>query len=247
MMTRNGGSAQDHRYRLSPRLTRPMMARNLADRIGYLNLGDLIDPKRPIGLKRLLGSRVVRLDFKPGDRVYPLIRGDPALLILEQGALNVFLDDEPDRLLIKRVEPQTVLGELPAFGLSMFGAVIEAATAARVMAIGVDGVEMLEARSLRLHREWRRVVCPRFVESERQSVLCRFASVTTRVVHGLLLLAHGGLVIQITQQELADRIGLGRVSVSIALRELEREGIISIHRGSIEVKDLGRLRDLALF
>jgi CRP-like cAMP-binding protein len=62
-----------------------------------------------------------------------------------------------------------------------------------------------------------------------------------------LLLAHGGLVIQITQQELADRIGLARVSVSIALRELEREGIISIHRGSIEIEDLGRLRDLALF
>jgi CRP-like cAMP-binding protein len=140
-----------------------------------------------------------------------------------------------------------VLGELPAFGLSMFGAVIEAATAARVMAIGMDGVEMLEARSLRFHRGWRRGVGPRFVESERQSVLCRFGSVPARVVHGLLLLAHGGLVIRITQQELADRIGLGRVSVSIALRELEREGIIAIHRGSIEVKDLGRLRDLALF
>jgi CRP-like cAMP-binding protein len=68
-----------------------------------------------------------------------------------------------------------------------------------------------------------------------------------RVVHGLLLLADGGLVIQITQQELADRIGLGRVSVSRALRELEREGIISVHRGRIEIEDLERLRDLALF
>jgi hypothetical protein len=37
--------------------------------------------------------------------------------------------------LIKRIEPGTVLGELPAFGLSTFGAVIEAATAARVAAI----------------------------------------------------------------------------------------------------------------
>jgi CRP-like cAMP-binding protein len=41
--------------------------------------------------------------------------------------------------LIKRIEPGTVLGELPAFGLSMFGAVIEAATAARVVAIDKDG------------------------------------------------------------------------------------------------------------
>jgi hypothetical protein len=106
MMTRNGGSAQDRRYRLNPRLTRLMMARNLAGRIGYLSLGDLIDPKRPIGFERLLGSRVVRLDFQPGDRVYPLIRGDPALLILEQGALNVFLDDEPDRLLINVSNPR---------------------------------------------------------------------------------------------------------------------------------------------
>jgi CRP/FNR family cyclic AMP-dependent transcriptional regulator len=247
MMTRKGGSAQDRRYRLGPRLTRPMMARSLAGRIGYFNLGDLIDSKRPIGFERLLGSRVVRLDFQPGDRVYPSIRFDPALLILEQGSLNVFLDDEPDRLLIKRVEPETVLGELPAFGLSMFGAVTEAATAARVMAIGMDGVEMLEARSLPFRRGWRRVVGPRFVQSESQSVLCRFGSVPTRVVHELLLLADGRLVIQITQQELADRVGLGRVSVSIALRELERERIIAIHRGSIEIEDLERLRDLALF
>src|SRR5262249_43970982 len=133
------------RYRLSPKLTRPSMARSLTSRIGYLSLGDLVDPKRPIGFERLPGSHLLRLNFEPGERVYPSIRGDPALLILEHGALNVFLDDEPDRLLIKRLEPKAVLGEMPMFGLSMFGAVIEAATAARVVAIGEAGIEMLEA------------------------------------------------------------------------------------------------------
>jgi hypothetical protein len=60
-------------------------------------LADLIDPKRLTGLERLLGSHMTRLNFGPGDPVYLSIRGDPALLILEQGALDVFLDGEPDR------------------------------------------------------------------------------------------------------------------------------------------------------
>lgn len=247
MITRKGGSAQGRRYRLSPKITRAMMARSLARKIGYLNFDDLIDAKHPDVFDRLLGSDLIRLNFKSGDRVYPVQRRDPALLILEQGVLNVFLDDEPDQCLIKRIEPKAVLGELPMFGLNLFGAVIEAATDARVVAIGKAGIQKIEARSLRFLRGWRRVVAPRFYQSERQSVVCHFGSTPTRVVHELLQLADDRVVIQITQQELADKLGLGRVSVSTVLRDLEREGIISIHRGSIEINNLEGLCDLALF
>jgi CRP-like cAMP-binding protein len=169
------------------------------------------------------------------------------LLILERGTLNVFLDNEPDRLLIKQLEPEAVFGEMPSLGIKMFGAIVEAATAARVIVIGKSGVEKIEARLPRFMRGWMRVLGPRHSESEGQSIVCRYGSPRSQVVHDLLHRADGRLLIETTQQEISDGLGFSRLSVSIVLRELRREGIISIHRGSIEIEDLERLCDLALF
>jgi CRP-like cAMP-binding protein len=256
MIARNGGSAQaddkalkrlGRRYKLSPKIARPMMARDLASQIGYIDLANLIDPKQPKILDRLFGSHLIRLNFRPGDRVYPPVRPDPALLILERGSLNVFLDDKPERLLVKQLQPSAVFGEMTSLGLSMLGAVVEAATAARVIAIGEAGVETIQARLPRFLRGWIKVLGPRHSESKRQSLICKYGSPTSQVVHDLLRLADGRLVIESTQQEIADRLGLARLSVSLVLKGLQREGIVSIHRGSIKIEDLGRLCDLALF
>jgi CRP-like cAMP-binding protein len=256
MISLNEGSAQGgkkaakrlgRRYKLSPKIARAMMARDLASEIGYINLRNLIDPKQPKILHRLLGSRLIRLNFKAGDRVYPLLRRDPAFLILERGSLNVFLDDEPDRLLIKQLEPNAVFGEMTSLGIRMFGAVVEAATAARVVAIGEAGVETIQARLPRFLRGWMKTFGPRHSQSKGQSLISRYGSPGSQVVHDLLRFADGRLIVESTQQEIGDRLGLGRLSVSLVLRDLQQEGIISTHRGSIEIKDLKRLCDLALF
>jgi CRP-like cAMP-binding protein len=255
MITPKEGSAQggesaqqlSRKYRMRPKLARTMMAGNLASEFGYIKLGDLIDPKQPKALDRLLGSGLNRLNFKAGDRVYPLLRRDPALLIVERGTLSVFLDDEPDRFLIKQLEPNAVFGEMTSLGLKMFGAVVEAATAARVIAIGKTGVDRIEARLPRFLRGWMKVLGPRHSETKGQSILCKYGSPRSQVVHDLLHRADGRLVVESTQQEIAARLGLARLSVSVVLRDLRRQGIISIHRGSIDIEDLQGLCDLALF
>jgi CRP-like cAMP-binding protein len=189
----------------------------------------------------------MRLNFKAGDRVYPVLHQDSALLILECGTLNVFLDDESDRLLVTKLEADAVFGEMTSLGIRMFGVVVEAATAARVIAIDRAGVEAIQARFPRFLRCWMKVLGPRHSRYEVLCFISRYGSPRSQVVHDLLRLAGGGLVVESTQQEIGDRLGLGRLSVSRVLKDLEREGIISIRRGSITIEDPERLRDLALF
>jgi CRP-like cAMP-binding protein len=247
MMTPKRGSAQGRRYRLSPNVAGPMLARNLASEIGYINLRDLLDPKQSKGLDQLLGDRLMRLIFKAGDRVYPLPHRDSALLILERGTLNVFLDDETERLLVRQLEPDAVFGEMTSLGMRMFGAVVEAAGSARVIVIGKAGVETIQARFPRFLRGWMKAFGPRHSECEALSIISRYGSPRSQVIHDLMRFADDRLVVECTQQEIGDRLGLGRLLVSRVLKDLEREGIISIHRGSIKIKNVERLRDLALF
>lgn len=51
-----------------------------------------------------------------------------------------------------------------------------------------------------------------------------------------------GTVLRITQQELAYLIGLSRQRVNEALRTLQREGLIRVEYGGVQVLDLDRLR-----
>ena len=52
-------------------------------------------------------------------------------------------------------------------------------------------------------------------------------------------------VLDITHQDIANELGTAREVVSRLLKDLERRGIIELHRGYLEVADLDSLREIA--
>ena len=52
-------------------------------------------------------------------------------------------------------------------------------------------------------------------------------------------------VIDMTHQDIANELGTAREVVSRLLKDLERRGIIGLHRGYLEVDDMERLRQIA--
>ena len=52
-------------------------------------------------------------------------------------------------------------------------------------------------------------------------------------------------VLRITQQELANLVGLSRQRVNQALRELEQRQLVSIEYGGLKVPDIAALRQAA--
>lgn len=57
------------------------------------------------------------------------------------------------------------------------------------------------------------------------------------------LAGHSGGVLQITQQEIGQFCGLSRQRVNQALKRLERDGVIGLRYGGVEVRDVRLLRD----
>ena len=56
--------------------------------------------------------------------------------------------------------------------------------------------------------------------------------------------SHSGLTIEMTQEEIADILGLSRVQVTRALTELRSRGILSTNRGRLQIMDLPALMSL---
>jgi CRP-like cAMP-binding protein len=88
----------------------------------------------------------------------------------------------------------------------------------------------------------------RRIENRLRNIL--FRSNRERIVGLLLelLTAHGQRVertweirLRLSHQELANLIGATRESVTVALGQLQREGLIEVHRRRIRVLDRGRL------
>ena len=52
-------------------------------------------------------------------------------------------------------------------------------------------------------------------------------------------------VIDITHQDIANELGTAREVISRLLKDLERRGIIELHRGYVEIADMERLRQIA--
>jgi len=52
-------------------------------------------------------------------------------------------------------------------------------------------------------------------------------------------------VVDMTHQDIANELGTAREVVSRLLKDLERRGIIGLHRGYLEVEDMERLRQIA--
>ena len=73
-----------------------------------------------------------------------------------------------------------------------------------------------------------------------------FRHTEQRLAAHLLERAGGGLVIEETHQQLALDIGTAREVVSRRLKGLEREGIVRLERGRVQLLDLTRLKGLAV-
>lgn len=71
-----------------------------------------------------------------------------------------------------------------------------------------------------------------------------FARMDVRLAQKLLELANASGTIAMTQQQLAAELGTAREVVSRQLHELQREGAITVSRGTIAIDDQERLRAL---
>ena len=162
--------------------------------------------------------------------------------LLESGELEVVrysLDGEC--AILNVLTSGQLLGEMSALDGSAHSASVRARTACQVRRCATD--EFL--RWVRENDRWRellkgqarrlRDLSSRFVENSLESV-------RTRLIR--LLLDGQSDTLGVTHQELAERLGTTRESVSKALGELSKQGLLQLSRGKIHLRSRAQLQAL---
>ncbi len=193
-----------------------------------------------------LAARIRMRAFRRGEVMFRKDDVGQHLYLVLEGGVKITLPGElGQEALVAIMRPGEFFGELALFDSTPRSASAVALEDTRVALLGSDDFFAFLER----HPSAVRVVFEALARiirrlSGRVEDLT-FLDVPSRVAKYLLDLtrAHEGatLELNLTQDELAAFVGASRVSVNRVLSDLERRGIVAVHRRRIAIHDPGRL------
>lgn len=189
-----------------------------------------------------------RIIYRPGEK-------GTALFLLKEGQVQLYhLSTDGRKLIIATLEAGTSFGEMILIGQRVHDCFAETITASGVLALGIHDLEQLFTRRPAAMRALLQKIGQRLIGLESQLVDTTFKSVLARLAALLLRLAEleDGknrllVVAGLSHEELADRLGVYRETVSSTLRELKDAGAIALGRKHITICNPTLLEDIAAF
>jgi CRP-like cAMP-binding protein len=221
-----------------------MLAKVVASNIGYLKVADLIDAGDARSA-RLLNRLSRKLRFDTGQQVCPAQDGERVLIIIVEGAVNLFLRHQGREKFLKRLEKGHVVGEMTSWGQRMLSTRAVAAARCEVWMLDESAADKLKRSSiallLRLQELGALMHC-QCVDSRIDG----FRPFEAKLARFLLGKAdEKGVVSSLTHANIAAALGTHRETVTRAIRTLARRGWIKSERKKITLLDLDALRDFA--
>ncbi len=191
---------------------------------------------------------------------YLFHKGDPstALLVITEGTLQaVSTSYEGQDLVFGEFGPGGVIGELTVIDAAPRSASIRAVVKSALLTIGRDEFLAAARQDPELGLGLALICAKRARRLSTWAEGASFADTVGRLAAVLVELteaAQGGdatsaesttpalVKLKLTQQSLADQLGVTRESTNKALRSLESEGLVALGRGSVTVTDLDELQ-----
>ena len=223
---------------------RSLAAISLANKVGYLKLSDLVGQNSRSAENAI--DKLASRNFKAGQAIYPSSQKSPMACLVRSGRVNIVRTASTGRDLdVKAVEAGTIFGEMPLLGQSMLGAKAVAADAAKVTFITPADFEKIASSSPSVALNLARQIGPRLVDAERRHEQSAFQPVTSRVASLLLKLSGGAKEVKgFTHQEMADKLGVYRETVTNGIAELKADQLIKVGRKRITLMDVNALRKM---
>ena len=193
-----------------------------------------------------------RILYRPGET-------GSALFLLKSGRVQLYhLSTDGRKLITATLAAGACFGEIPFIGQCPQNSFAETIEPASLCVISRNDVEQLLDRYPTIARSLLYIVGQHFVQLENQLINATFKDSHARVATLLLQLAHsalehehdgnndGAIIIHgFSHEELAERLGVYRETVTIALRELKDAGAIELGRKHITIRNLTILEQLA--
>lgn len=190
-------------------------------------------------------------EYGRGEMVYLPSDHSDSVLLLAKGRIRIFhLTPEGKQAILGFVEPGEVFGELSCFQQSAREEYSETTSKSLVVLMPYHTIQHLMARSPEVSMKMTRLFGLRLKKIQRRLKSLLFRTSREKVGHLLLELAEqygkvvaDGLLItqKLSHQDMASIIGATRETVTITLGELQDEGIVSIERRLITLKNADHL------
>ena len=177
--------------------------------------------------------------YRPGET------GEVMFLVKEGSAQLYRLSPDGRKLVFAHVPQASIFGEMACIGQAMHDCFAEAAEDSLICTLSRDDVKRLILQYPSFALRLLETVAGRMVEAERQLEALAFKPVLPRLAELLRREARDGLVVGLSHQDLGERLGVYRETVTEALSELKTAGLLEIGRRRIRLLDEARLQEIA--
>jgi CRP-like cAMP-binding protein len=213
-----------------------------SDIFGHLQPSDLSELER---LTTAITCPPGRILYRPGEK-------GTALFLLNTGSVQLYhISPDGRKLITASLGPGACFGELSLFDQTLHTSFAETIENAQLFTINRQDLEHLLSQRPEVALAFLKAVTQRFTQLEAQLIDTTFKSTSARLATLLLQLAHmrgEALVVEgLSHEELAERLGVYRETVSAVLRELKDAGTITSGRKYITISQPARLKEIASF
>lgn len=185
-------------------------------------------------------------DFRKGHTFFRAGESGQRLFLLEKGRVQTFRLFGARKLIIAELKPPAVFGEMACVGQRMYHCSARTIEPSRIRVIDRGELEALLEQYPIVTRRLLDLVSERFVRVLLDLESTSFRSLMPRIASLLLDRAQEGEWVEdVTHQEIAQRLRVYRESVTAALGELRKAGIIALNRKRIRILNRVRLERAA--
>lgn len=176
--------------------------------------------------------------FRPGER-------GKVLFLLEKGAVQTFRAFGEKKLIIAELKPPAVFGEIGCVGECVYFCSAQALELSWVRTVSKTHFDKLLRRYPLMAKRMLELVSRRFADVLLDLEAMSFRHLIPRLAGLLLAREEKGRIQGLTHGEIAERLCVYRESITAALGELRKAGIISINRKQIRIVNRNRLERVA--
>ena len=163
------------------------------------------------------------------------------LFLLEKGKVQTFRASGKHKLIIAELKPPAIFGEMAFVGQCMYHCSAQTTANSSIRVIGRGELDSLLEDYPIVTRRLLELVSERFVRVLRDLEATSFRHLLPRIASLILERVSGDCVEDLTHKEIAEQLRVYRESVTAALGELRKAGIIAVDRKRIRVLDRVRL------
>jgi CRP/FNR family transcriptional regulator, cyclic AMP receptor protein len=217
----------------------------LRRKIGYLSMMELFRDFTPDQMEEVVRATKMQT-CKPGRIFYTPGETGEVLFILKTGAVQIYrMSPEGRKLVIAKLPPYSFFGEMSCIGQGMYDTFAEATEDSLICTMSRGDVERLLLSKPKVALRILEAVGKRVVQAETQLEEIAFKGLIPRLASLLLREANDSEITGLSHQDIAERLGVYRETVTSALNELKNAGLIEIGRKRIVITNRLRLERAA--